>query len=563
MLNLMCYKLIRTIEELKGVQLDSSTPLFCDTETYTEEGKSDGGLYGAIRLFQLYQFGMKCAIIIDCRFIPLQEVLDYVRSFHHVYHNSSYDLHTINNSTESLWLPDTVDDTIYLSRLLLWKKGSKFGFYDCLQYAGLEDDNIRSIDKKANQKADWGGVLTPTMLKYAAYDVLYLSLLWNEVKVALDTESYKLDIFNLKYAIEYSRRGIPVDRIRVKTKMLEATTDLEDITEKLSPLNFNSPKQCCALLGTKSSDHDTLVRMKLEGHPEAGLISDARSLVKKVGFLKKYDRDIVKGYYNPSSAISGRWSCTGGDVFDHSNLQQIPRELLECLMATAGKTFVYKDYAGLELRMAVAWIAEPTMERLILEGVDLHTYTASKLFNVRMEDVTYQQRLVGKICNFLLIYGGGIAVLQANLRGAGILYDFKETKAVRTAWMEEYQYFNEWHRMTRRHMEVYGYLDVETALGRQVRCYSTNDALNTPVQGSSAEVTKMSLKFLKERYEDEYLVSTIHDSATLMVGETSGELWGKRLDEAMLKGWDFVVSRTALPDLPMDSGSDINNTWSF
>ena len=561
----MCYKLIRRIEDFhKEVQeLDNVNPLFCDTETCTEEGKSNGGLYGAIRLFQFYQTGMKYALIIDCRFVPLYEVLDYVKSFHLIFHNASYDLHTINNSTDEVWLPRRLDDTIYLSRLTLWERGSKFGFYECLQYAGLEDDTIRSIDKKENQKADWGGVLTPTMLKYAAYDVLYLSLLWNKVHKARLTESYKLDMFNLKYAIEYSRRGIPTDQKKVKEKLLESTEELEEILLKL-PVNPNSSKQVCKYLGSSKSDHDTLVKLKLEGNKEAGLVSDARSLTKRVGFLKKYDRPIVKGYYNPSSAISGRWSCTGGDVFDHSNLQQIPKDLLECLLALAGKVFVYKDYAGLELRMAVAWIAEPTMERMIREGVDLHSYTASVLFNVPMDQLTKKQRTIGKICNFLLIYGGGIARLQASARAwGGIVLSFQEAKEIRLAWLKEYNYFNEWHSMTRRHMEVYGYLDVETALGRQVRCTNVNDALNIPVQGSSSEVTKMSLKYLKERYEDEYLVSTIHDSATIMVDEDAADLWGRRLNECMIDGWKYVVGKTAIPDLPMDEGVDIHKRWIF
>lgn len=558
------YKLIRDRDEFKELaKFNPDLPIFSDTETCVEEGKSDGGLYGKVRLFQFYQKGMKEALIVDCLFVPLQEVLDHVRDAHLVFHNSSYDLHTLNNTTDGLWLPNRVDDTIYLSRLVFWEKGSKYTFYDCLRYAGLEDDNILAIDKKLNQKADWGGVLTPTMLKYAAYDVLYLSLLWEAVQEAIGTESYELDMFNLKYAIEYSRRGIPVDRDLIREKKRVTIPALEEITETLAPLNFNSPPQCCAFLGTKSSDKDTLVKAKLEGNAKAGLISDARSLVKMVNFLNKYDRDIVKGYYNPSSAITGRWSCTGGDVFDHSNLQQIPHELLACLFALLGKVFIYKDYAGLELRMAVAWICEPVMAEMMRNGVDLHTYTASVIFKVPMSEVTKKQRTIGKICNFLLIYGGGIGRLRAELMDAGILLTFPEVKSIRVAWFNEYPTFNEWHEMVRRAIKVYGYVDITTALGRNIRCYSVNDALNFPVQGSSSEVTKTSLKLLKTRYEDEYLVSTIHDSNTLMQDEKDAQMWVDRLNECMIDAWYYVIKNTAIPDLPMPKEAEAKRRWEF
>lgn len=558
------YKLIRDGKDFIRAMGDllATEILFCDTETCTKEGKTDGGLYGEVRLFQLYQVGMKHAIIIDCRFVPLADVLSYLKHFHHVYHNSSYDLHTINLATDELWLPAKVDDTIYLSRLMLFAKGNRFDFHSCLKYAGLEDDFIRSIDKKENQKADWGGILTPTMLKYAASDVLYLSLLWDVVKEALDRETYKLDIFNLKYAIEYSRRGIPTDQVAVKKELLKATLKFEETMLKL-PINPNSPKQCCEYLGTTSSDKDVLVKMALDGHEGAGLIKDARSLTKTINFCKKYSRPIVKGFYNPSATIAGRWSCTGGDSFDHSNLQQIPKALLYCLLAPAGKTFVYKDYAGLELRMAVCWIGEPTMEKMMRDGIDLHTYTASVLFEKPMDQITKMQRNIGKICNFMLIYGGGAYRLQAECRDWGIKLTIKECNAHIKKWMSEYSYFQEWHNMVRRHMKTYGYMDTTTALGREIRAYKANDALNNPIQGSSSEVTKMSLYYLKTRYPTENLISTIHDSNTLMPLLEEKDVWIERLNEAMVDAWYYVIKDTALPDLPMPKEAEANQRWEF
>ena len=556
------HSLIRDSEELKGISLDSSLPLFLDTETYEEEGKSKGGLYGKVRLVQMFQVGWEEAIIIDALFVPLPLVLDLICDQWQVWHNAPYDLHTINCSTEGLYLPERLDDTIYLARLTFFDK-SKFGFYECLKYCGEEDGLIKGMDKKASQKADWGGPLSSTLLRYAEYDVTYLAKLWLHVNQALTTVSYKLDINNLRYAIEYSRRGVPVDQPAVNKELLRVSEELEQCLEAL-PVNPNSPKQCKELLGTDSSDMDTLVHLSLQGNKLAQDVRDARQLSKTRGYLVKYIRPVIKGFFNPCAAISGRFSCTGGDRYGYNNLQQIPRRLLPVLRALPGRVFVYKDYAGLELRMAVAWTGEPTMERMMRAGEDLHIYTGCIVFNVGPDQLTKHQRMIGKILNFSLVFGAGIATVMSMLRSwGGIILDAREVSMLKSAWFAEYEYFDEWHKMHKKHLGVYGYLDITTALGRRIRTYSLADSLNTPIQGSSSEVQKTGLLMLKNRYPDENLICTIHDSNTLMPLEEEAELWRDRLNECMVDAWFSVTKGLTIPDLPMPAEAEISTSWDF
>jgi Ribonuclease D len=153
------YDLIRTYDSFNQIKINPSSPVFCDTETCEEEGFTLGGLYGQIRLIQIYQESWPKAIIIDCFFISLHDVLNLLHPHHLVFHNGAYDLHTINLKTETTWLPAEVDDTLYLSRLKFFTK-QKFGFYECLDYANHADELIKSIDKKEEQKSDWGGPLS-------------------------------------------------------------------------------------------------------------------------------------------------------------------------------------------------------------------------------------------------------------------------------------------------------------------------------------------------------------------------------------------------------------------
>ena len=304
--------------------------------------------------------------------------------------------------------------------------------------------------------------------------------------------------------------------------------------------------------------------MRLNGNEMAGNIRDARQLSKTITFIHNYEHDRIYGFFNACGAITGRMSCTGGHRHNHANLQQIPRRILDALMASPGHTFVYSDYAGVELRMAVAWIGEPTMHRLILEGVDLHSYTGSVLYGKAPDQLTKYERMIGKICNFVLIYGGGVYTLSATIMAwGGMIMPMSEVKKVYNAWFREYQYFEAWHNISKKAIQIYGYLDVTTGLGRTVRAYSFNDAVNIPIQGTCSEAQKYALCLLKSRYPGEYLVNTIHDSNTLMPLLIDAEVWKDRLNECMVEAWYHVIKDTEIPDLPMPADAQINNTWAF
>lgn len=548
--------------DFEPVTIEEDSPVFVDIETCIDQGKTKGGLYGKIRLIQIFQEGWSEAILYDCMFVELEDVLDMLKPHFLVFHNGSYDLHTINLYTKKVWLPKKVGDTMYLSKLHFFKF-TKYDFYNCLKYCKEEDEFIRSIDKKANQKADWAAPLNETLLDYAAYDVIYLAKLYNHVKVAESMEAYQLDIFNLRYAVEYDRRGIPVNQETVKKKLKTVNEKLENILSGL-PVNPNSPKQVCSYLGTSASDKETLMKLAVKGNEKAREIRDARQLSKERMFLIKYSRPTIYGFHNPAATAFGRMSCTGGDRYDHENLQQIPKRILDCLEAPEGKVFIYKDYAALELRMAVSYTAEENMERLMRDGVDMHSYTAGKVFGVSIDQVSKLQRTVAKALNFGLIYGASPTVIQMTiLAWSGILMEYKEVEGFIESWFKAYPGFTVWHNVHKSHLKVYGFLDVTTALGRKIRTFKFSDSLNAPIQGSSSEVTKFSLKLLKERNPNENLINTIHDSNTLLADEDKADYWIDALNNAMVDAWYYVIKDFAIPDLPMPKEAEAGKVWNF
>jgi len=554
------FTLIRDTNNLSDVHIDPHLPIFCDTETTTDEGLSSGGLYGKIRLVQMYQETWTKAVIVDCFFVPLDRVLPLLKPCKLIFHGGAYDLHTINLKTDKVWLPEDLEDTLYLSRLKYYTK-QKFGFYECLSYAKLDDELIKSISKKELQQSDWSGPLSEIQKLYAAADVVYLAKLYNVVKECNKQTVYALDIISLKLAVEYSRNGMPINQKTVTSLKLKYMTELEDVLETL-PINPRSSTQSKEYLGVSSSDSDTLIKLIQEGNERARLVQNGRHCYKSLEYLDAYDRPVLKGFFQPSTSLSGRFSCTGGNSFSHANLQQMPEKLHSVVEAPEGYEIVYKDYSGLELRMAVAYTGEPVMAALMKAGQDLHTETAKFLFS--KDKVTVEERTVAKTFNFCLIYGGGIGTAQNTLAiEANVHMKFEEVKYLKEKWFSMYEYYDEWHKLHKNAMNVYGYIDVETALGRRVRAYKLTDSLNIPIQGSSVEVTKVSLINLKKRHPDAYIINTIHDANLLLAKTEEAEMWGTRLSEAMVDAWKYVTEDLAEPDILMPHGFEHGPIWKF
>ena len=500
------------------------------------------------------------AIIIDCLFVHLYLVLTLLKSHHLILFNGAYDLHTINRTTDYPWFPKKIDDVVYLSRLKYYTKG-KFDFYACLEHANLNDELIDSIDKKKAQKSDWSGPLTQQQKTYSACDVTYLARLYEDVKDFRDSTVYQLDVSSLKHAITYTRNGMPIDQKVVRKHIESYLVKLENTLEKL-PVNPRSFVQVRKYLNSSASDESALTKMSQAGDERAQWVLDARHYYKSLEYLHSYNVPILRGFFQPCAALSGRFSCTGGDVYGYANLQQIPGKLHDVVVAEDGWVLVYKDYSGLELRMAVSFTGEPVMAAMMKAGMDMHAETAKYIFG--KEEITELERTIAKTFNFALIYGAGVFTIQDKLKVfANIDMSHDQVRTLIKMWFDMYEYFTEWHNIHKNQLDVYGYVNIETALGRKVRTYKLTDSLNIPIQGSSVEVQKVAVCMLHERYPNVTLIDTIHDSNLLLSPENEVGAWGEALDECMIDAWNYVIEDLADPDIPMPKGYEYGPVWTW
>ncbi len=565
----MNYKYLKEWEE---PPFDLKESIAFDTETAIPRDSTSRAaklaLYGDTRLMQFAQDGV--CYMYDCYHVDIREVKNYFQEASLYAHSAVYDF-----SCPDLhgWLPKEIDCTLDMlkhSNPELNKNPSKpFGLKNALAY-------YRIGEKGEEGASDWSvDELSPEQLQYAADDVLNLETLYNEIKwVKRDFKSYRLDMLNLRLSLQYQLNGFPVR----ESSRLEAIKEVE-ITqftyEMLLPegLNVNSPKQVCKFLGTQSSAAAVLSDMALEGDENAQNILQLRKYTKQLSTLKdKFSFPRIYGIFKPFGATSGRWTCSGnGHTRASQNLQQLPRELKKVFGFEDDNDMylVDADYTALEIHTAATMMGEMKMINIMHEGGDLHTTTAMGVYNKKAEDITKQERQIGKGLNFSLMYGAGAEVAQIFItQMAGFKLPLSEVKELRTKWLRTYPTIRAYHKkmgdkmpMDFRTRKTKGLL-VHTPLGRPVWANSYTEAINVPCQGAGAETTKLALILLSPRLPEAVLVNTVHDSITLQVkGLEEAKRQAKILKSCLDDSWLMISRDLPYKDLKMNNVAEVTKVY--
>ena len=373
-----------------------------------------------------------------------------------------------------------------------------------------------------------------------------------KLRAVMDAELKEFGMEQLYYDIELplcdvlyrmEREGIAVDRPTLDAfgKMLaQRIDDCEKLIYSYSegPFNINSPKQLGVLLfetlglphGKKtktgySTNVEVLEKLK-DKHPIIPAIMDYRMLTKLKstyadGLMKVIcDDGRVRTTFQNLVTATGRLSST------EPNLQNIPvrtdlgAEIRKMFVPKAGHVLVDADYSQIELRV-LAHIAEDTvMQDAFKSGLDVHTVTASQVFHVPFEEVTPLQRRNAKAVNFGIVYGISEFSLAEDL-GVG-RYEAKD-------YIESYL---DHYRGVRRYMKQVvvdardcGY--TTTIYGRRrsipelkssnfnVRSGAERIALNTPIQGTAADLIKLAMirvdAALRRDFPQAKLILQVHD----------------------------------------------------
>ena len=351
--------------------------------------------------------------------------------------------------------------------------------------------------------------------------------LYNEVELPLVTVLAHLEI-----------NGFLVDDNQLKEFADKLGEKIDALTNEIYMLageefNINSPKQLGVILFEKlelkpvkktktgyATNADVLEKLR-DKHPIVNFIMEYRQLAK----LKSTYCDGLTAVVNPNthrihSVFTQTVTVTGRLSSTEPNLQNIPtrtelgREIRKMFVAKDGYVLVDADYSQIELRVLAHIANDETMINAFRNNEDIHAVTASQVLGIPLEDVTKEQRSSAKAVNFGIVYGIGEYSLAQDLH-----ISVKEAKAYIESYLEKYHGVRNYMESIKEQAKKDGY--VKTMLNRiryipelkspnyNIRQFGERVALNTPIQGTAADIIKLAMVRVDNRLINEGLKSKL------------------------------------------------------
>ena len=461
-----------------------------------------------------------------------------------------------------------------------------------LQYMPVSIETL--IGKKGKNQRSMADLKPEEISDYACEDA-DITL---QLKELFEPEVQKEHLKDLFYNMEMplvpvlaamEREGIAIDSdgLKAYSKELDnALVELDVSIKREAGVDFNidSPRQLGEVLfdhmkisskakktktGQYATGEDVLQKM-IHDHAIIGMILDYRQLRK----LKNTYVDPLPEMTDP---VDGRIhtnymqtvAATGRLSSNNPNLQNIPirsekgREIRRAFISRgAGFKLLAADYSQIELRIIAALSGDQKMIAAFQSGQDIHAATAAKVFHVPIEEVTRDQRSSAKAVNFGIIYGQSAFGLSQNLN-----ISRTEAKQIIDSYFEQYSTIKAYMDGAVAQARANGY--VETIMKRRrylkdinsanavVRGFAERNAINAPIQGSSAGVIKLAMiavhKAMKKEQLKSKMLLQVHDELVFDVHESEVE----KMKELVKREMESAVQLT----VPMQVEMEIGDNW--
>ncbi len=379
---------------------------------------------------------------------------------------------------------------------------------------------------------------------------------------------YEIEMPLVKVLADMEAVGVRLDVEALKQSSQELTALLIDLEAEIykmvgTSFNINSAKQVGEILfdrmkivdkakktktGQYTTSEEVLESMRSK-HPVVGKLLEYRGLKK---LLSTYI-DALPSLINPQdgkihTTFNQTVTSTGRLSSTNPNLQNIPirdeegKEIRRAFIADEGCVFFSADYSQIELRIMAHLSEDKNMIEAFESGQDIHAATAAKIYHIPIDEVTKDMRRKAKTANFGIIYGISVFGLAERLA-----ISRSEAKELIDGYFETYpdvkKYMDESIEKARRQ----GY--VETLFHRKrflvdinsrnavVRGYAERNAINAPIQGSAADIIKVAMVKIYNRFQSENIQSKmtlqVHDELIFNVLDEERELVGKIVIEEM------------------------------
>ena len=531
-------------EKITGISIFNSS----ENEAYYIDIKNDEKIQELKEIFENDKI-LKIGIDLGRVYILLrQEKID----FKGINYDASIAAYILNPTNNKLKLTDLAEQylEIDVNEILGDSKSSKveqINLFDAMQGAGLSGSNEEKSEeekiKEEQEKTQKAEEKKCTLYAYIIYKLQEITMkkleeinavdLFNNIDMPTVTVLANMQ-WNGMYADleELNKFGKQLkEQLEIKTKMIYEMAGEE--------FNINSTKQLGEILFEKmklpvvkktksgySTDVDVLEKLKSED-PIISEILDYRQLMKLnstyVEGLKPYINPKTKrihSFFHQTITATGRISST------EPNLQNIPtrfelgKQVRKIFKPEPGKVYIDADYSQIELRVLAHMSEDTHMVQAFKDGEDIHRQAASKVFKTPMEEVTKEQRSNAKAVNFGIVYGISDFGLGEQL---GI--SRKIAKQYIEEYLQEYAGIKNFMDDMKEKAKETGY--VETLFNRRryipelksnnymVRQFGERAAMNTPIQGTAADIMKIAMinvykKLIEENLEAK-IVLQVHD----------------------------------------------------
>ena len=390
-------------------------------------------------------------------------------------------------------------------------------------------------------------------------------------KENLEDLFYKVEMPLMKVLAKMELEGISLDKNWLEQESKDLESDLRELEKKIfefagEEFNMNSPKQLGEILfekmqldpkakktktGQYATSEDVLQKLSAK-HEIIKYILEYRTYQKlKSTYVDALPNQIDKDDNRVHTNFSQTTAATGRLASVNPNLQNIPirtlrgQQIRGAFKADEGNKIISADYSQIELRLIAEISNEENMIKAFQNGEDIHASTASKLFNVPLEEVTKTQRSQAKTVNFGIIYGQGAFGLaeQTGLSRT-------EAKQMIENYFATYPQLKKYMAEQVQKAQDLGY--VETILNRKrhlkdinsanfvVKAHAERNAVNAPIQGSAADVIKLAMIKIDEKLQEKNLKTKmllqVHDElvfeAPIEEIETAKELIKTEMESA-------------------------------
>ncbi len=416
-------------------------------------------------------------------------------------------------------------------------------------------------------------------MQYIAYESYIPFVCTNILKEQLE----KYEMTSLFYDVEMptvytlydmEQRGIKVNKEELRQYGEQLISKIEQLEQEIYNLageefNINSPKQLGVILfehlklpyakktKTGYSTNVDILEKLVPDYPIAEHILEYRSLTKLkstyadglAAFIREDDKRI-HGTFHQTITATGRLSSAD------PNLQNIPirmplgRAIRKVFVPEDGYIFVDADYSQIELRVLAHLSKDENLIKAYQSGSDIHAITASEVFDTPLEEVSDLQRRNAKAVNFGIVYG---------ISAFGLSEDLKIPRAEASSYIDKY--FKTYHKVkqfldqTVKTAKEAGY--VETIFHRvrpipelkssnfMKRNFGERVAMNSPIQGTAADIIKIAMVRVNERIKKENLKSRlllqIHDELLVETKKEEKEIIKQILREEMMGAASLLV----------------------